>query len=197
MINRQFFKRLPIKYPEDQKRSPPSSSSLLPPLPLSPLYPPSKRQDTRFIEYLADRGCDLSLASTDTVGMTPIHWACTESSIAVINLLLNRNVSINLQDSSGCTPLLVAAQYGHATLVGYLIKRGASVSILDGNKDSALHWAAYKGDVAIVGLLHHLGLDVDARDGYGQTPLHLSALRGNAEVVDYLVGDGGSGWMRW
>jgi len=156
-----------------------------------------KRQDTRFIEYLADRGCNLSAQSTDAVGMTPIHWACTESSIAVINLLLNRNVSIDLQDSSGCTPLLVAAQYGHATLVAYLIKRGANVGILDGNLDSALHWAAYKGDVAIVGLLHHLGLEIDAKDGYGQTPLHLSALRGNAEVVEYLVVDGSSRAAAW
>ncbi|GMI41278.1 hypothetical protein TrCOL_g7652 [Triparma columacea] len=152
----------------------------------------SKRQDTRFIEYLADRGCNLSLKSLDAVGMTPIHWACTESSIAVINLLLNRGVSIDDQDSSGCTPLLVASQYGHATLVGYLIKKGASVTILDHNSDSALHWAAYKGDVAIVGLLHHLGLRVDAVDGYGQTPLHLSALRGNKDVVEYLIEDGKS-----
>lgn len=152
----------------------------------------SKRQDTRFIEYLSNAGCDLSVKSDDKVGMAPIHWACTESSIGVVGLLLNRGVDINSQDSSGCTPLLVAAQYGHATLVGYLIKKGASVEILDTNNDSALHWGAYKGDIGIVGLLHHLGLDLDALDKYGQSPLHLASLRGNHDVVEYLLLEGKS-----
>jgi len=94
----------------------------------------AKRSDTRFIEYLADRGCTLSLPSKDKVGMHPIHWAATESAIPIVSFLLKRGVDINEQDSSGCTPLLVAAQYGHATLVGFLIKRGADTSILDGNQ---------------------------------------------------------------
>ncbi|GMH52258.1 hypothetical protein TrST_g7429 [Triparma strigata] len=152
----------------------------------------SKRHDTRFIELLSNLGCDLNVKSEDKVGMTPIHWACTESCIGVVGFLIGRGVDINCQDSSGCTPLLVASQYGHATLVGYLIKKGASPLILDHNSDSALHWGAYKGDIGIVGLLHHLGLDVDAIDSYGQSPLHLASLRGNADVVEYLLLEGKS-----
>lgn len=61
----------------------------------------SKRQDTRFIEYLSNAGCDLSVKSDDKVGMAPIHWACTESSIGVVGLLLNRGVDINSQGEGG------------------------------------------------------------------------------------------------
>ena len=152
----------------------------------------AKCQDTRFIEYLADRGCRLDVPSRDSVGMHPIHWACTENAIGVASLLVRRGVSVDCRDASGCTPLLIASQYGHDMLVAFLVKRGADVEILDNSGDSAMHWAAYKGNVQIVGLLQHLHLETDKQDVFGQTPLHLAALRGNHEVVSYLIIDAGS-----
>ena len=168
-----------------------------------------RSDDVRFLEYFADvPGVELHKPSTDSVGMSPIHWATTEGSIALVAFLLRHladssnegNVGsnsgsrsegiIDARDGSGCTPLLIAAQYGHADLAAFLLKRGADGSAVDSSSDTALHWAAYKGSVPVCGLLLHLhgvGGHIDNIDNFGQTPLHLAAMRGNVEVVQYLL----------
>eukprot|EP00557_Chaetoceros_sp_GSL56_P007511 CAMPEP_0176496550 /NCGR_PEP_ID=MMETSP0200_2-20121128/11252_1 /TAXON_ID=947934 /ORGANISM="Chaetoceros sp., Strain GSL56" /LENGTH=809 /DNA_ID=CAMNT_0017894507 /DNA_START=29 /DNA_END=2458 /DNA_ORIENTATION=- len=173
-----------------------------------------RTDDIRFIEYLTQqvKKINIHAASTDNVGMTPLHWAATEGSIPIVNFILKHidehsnglscvspwnngdirpsNHPINARDKSGCTPLLIASQYGHADLAAFLIKRGADPNAVDDSKDTALHWAAYKGAVSVCGLLLHLnGVEghLDTVDTFGQTPLHLASLRGNTDVITYII----------
>lgn len=67
---------------------------------------------------------------------------------AVVDLLLQHGVSIDVVDGKGCTPLIVAAQYGKTTLAGYLMGKGAKLHLTDRDGDTALHWAAFKGNQA-------------------------------------------------
>lgn len=153
-----------------------------------------RTDDLRFLQNLVDLTVTLKVtevlnaASSDTVGMRPLHWACTEGSIPHIALLLKHGADIEAKDSSGCTPLLIAAQYGQVEVVAYLLKNGSNIQAVDSSWDSALHWAAYKGSIQVCGLLSFHGkLEWSAQDAYGQTPLHLAALRGHTSVVRYIL----------
>ena len=120
--------------------------------------------------------------------MTPLHWACTESSIPHVALLWKRGADVEARDASGCTPLLIAAQYGQVEVVAYLLKNGANIHAVDTSRDTALHWAAYKGSIQVCGLLAFYDtLKFTTQDVYGQTPLHLAALRGHTSVVRYIL----------
>ena len=133
----------------------------------------------------------MNIPSTDSVGMTPLHWACTEGSVPHIATLLRHGANIESRDKSGCTPLLIAAQYGHVQLVAYLLQKGANGKAVDSSRDSALHWAAYKGSIQVCGLLLYRGeLCWTAIDAYGQSPLHLASLRGHTTTVRYLLHEG-------
>lgn len=151
----------------------------------------AKRGDASLLQSFLGRGAKVDEASRDSVGMRPLHWACTEGRVACMRLLVDFGADIDARDLHGCTPCVIASQWGQADAAAYLVKVGADVRILDKNHDSALHWASYKGNLEIVGLLHHLGLPVDNADAYGQTPLHLAALCGNLSVAEYLVIDSG------
>jgi ankyrin repeat protein len=150
--------------------------------------------DMRFLQTVVDLLVQLketellNMASSDNVGMRPLHWASTEGSIPHIALLLKHGADMEAKDSSGCTPLLIASQYGQVEVVAYLLKKGANGSAVDTSRDTALHWAAYKGSIQVCGLLSfHQKLDWTTQDAYGQTPLHLGALRGHTTVVRYIL----------
>lgn len=155
----------------------------------------SKRvDDSRFIRKLVELAVKLkatdvlNAASTDNVGMRPLHWACTEGSIPHVALLLKNGADVEAKDSSGCTPLLIAAQYGQVEVVAYLLQNGANIKAVDSSRDSALHWAAYKGSIQVCGLLsYYQKLDWTTQDAYGQTPIHLASLRGHTTVVHYIL----------
>lgn len=133
----------------------------------------------------------VNIASAESVGMTPMHWACTEGSIPHVAALLKHGAKIEATDKSGCTPLLIAAQYGHAELVAFLLQKGANGKAVDGARDTALHWAAYKGSINVCGLLLFRGeLHWTSIDAFGQSPLHLASLRGHTTVVRYLLSEG-------
>jgi ankyrin repeat protein len=49
----------------------------------------------------------------DTDGYTPLHVACINGNIDIVNILLKCNSSVNLCDTDGFTPLHVACIHGH------------------------------------------------------------------------------------
>jgi len=169
----------------------------------------SKRvDDPRFVKDLS-RYVDAGVP-TELDGMTPVHWACTESNaLPVLKVLLqssslSRSASskplLEVRDSTGCTPLLIAAQHGQVETAAWLVQMGADRDATDSSRDSAVHWAAYKGSLSVLGMLTHdtgrgggNSAVVDASrileqpDAYGQTPLHLAALRGHVDVCRYIL----------
>ena len=148
--------------------------------------------DVRFIDLLCPKVSSLlNMKSQDSVGMTPLHWACTEGSVPHVAALLRYGAIMESRDNSGCTPLLIASQYGHVEVVAYLLQKGADGKSVDSSRDSALHWAAYKGSIHVCGLLLFRGeLCWTTADAYGQSPLHLASLRGHTTTVRYLLQEG-------
>ena len=54
---------------------------------------------------------------------TPLLWAAKNAHEAVVRLLIERNVNINVKDEYGYTPLTWAAMNGHQAVVRLLIER--------------------------------------------------------------------------
>lgn len=164
-----------------------------------------RSDDVQFVEYLL-KAYSSSSATTITTkmstlvdeetGMTPLHWACTESNNLVVldHLLQHEPSAIDIKDKTGCTPLLIAAQHGQVETCAFLLQRGAHRQAQDSSRDTAMHWAAYKGSLMVLGLLsfHDDSSNSSASglclpDMYGQTPLHLAALRGHSSVCRYII----------
>lgn len=90
--------------------------------------------------------------SENELGAHPIHWACVNGHIAVVDILVQSGVQLDVVDNKGCTPLIVASQYGQTMLAGYLMGKGARLQICDKDGDNALHWAAFKGMITFLNI---------------------------------------------
>lgn len=138
------------------------------------------------IHYFIDCRGAVNLPSEDELSQRPIHWAAVNGHIAVIDLLFEAGVSLDVADQRGCTPLILAAQYGHTSLCCYLMGKGAKPNVCDSEGDNALHWAAFKGHFELTRLLVYSGFNPQLADSAGQTPLHLAVLSGDLLTVQLL-----------
>ena len=65
---------------------------------------------------------------------TPLHYACYNGHLPVVNYLLdecNSRVDIDRRTATGCTPLFLAAQQGHGKVVATLLEKGADVTVME------------------------------------------------------------------
>jgi tankyrase len=119
-------------------------------------------------------GCLLSACSA--------HNPSSETQAAVVQYLIESNVSVNEIDKNGVTPLHRAVRFRSLTAVNLLLAAGADVHAIDRKSHStALHRAvtqsgapatAGKMDVAVAivrSLLSH-GADACAKNKAGKTP---------------------------
>ena len=58
-------------------------------------------------------------------GWSPLHYAATGGSAAIVKLLLSRGAPIEARSPNGSTPLMMAARYGNEEAVDALLAAGA------------------------------------------------------------------------
>ena len=97
------------------------------------------------LRYIIEMKGPIDEVSENELGQRPIHWACVNGHVAVVDILLQAGVNFDALDAKGYTPLIVACQYGKTVLAGYLLGRGASLKVTDHDGDTPLHWACFKG----------------------------------------------------
>ena len=71
----------------------------------------------------------------DSVGATPLHWACFLQKLSAVHLLLDSGADIDSATDDGWTPLHWACEIGQVGMVEVLLKRGAAL-----NKMSLSGW---------------------------------------------------------
>jgi ankyrin repeat protein len=64
-----------------------------------------------------------------SIGYTPLHLACYNGNIDIVNILLKCNSSVNLCDTNGSTPLHLACYNGHIDIANILLKCNSSVNL--------------------------------------------------------------------
>jgi len=90
----------------------------------SPLMLAALHGDLEMCRALIERDADVNKP-----GWAPLHYAATNSHIAVMQLLLEQHAYIDAASPNGSTPLMMAAMYGNASAVKLLLESGADPSL--------------------------------------------------------------------
>ena len=130
--------------------------------------------------------------SVDKEGCTPLHCACKNGDLNMIEILLKGGTNIDQKDSSGKTPLHHACEKGHLIAVELLLENKASVDLADENGASPLHFACGLGHDAIVKILLKNNANKDDIDLIGQTPLHQACMGNHLSTIELLYSEGAS-----
>mmetsp|Transcript_21944 Transcript_21944/g.30208 ORF Transcript_21944/g.30208 Transcript_21944/m.30208 type:complete len:426 (-) Transcript_21944:31-1308(-) len=148
---------------------------------VTPLHYAADNGNEELIEYLLNHSASLPdylklktkdgdmMSIQDNAVGSPLHWAASSNNIKIMQMLLDREVPVDLRDRNGLTPLHMAASAGHSESVKVLLEKNANVNLYLQGGATALHLASDFGHVDIVSLL----LDGGAKffkDDEGDTP---------------------------
>jgi ankyrin repeat protein len=148
-----------------------------------------RSDDLRFLQYLTTHVPHISIhaPSTDNVGMTPLHWAATEGSIQMVNLILklldNQNgyqhQHQHQHQNTTNTPLtqVLLPQHQHQHPINTRDKSGCTPLLI----------AAQYGHADLAAFLIKRGADPHAVDDSKDTALHWAAYKGAVPVCGLLI----------
>jgi ankyrin repeat protein len=141
----------------------------------TPLHVATQRS---FAEMLFGHGADLF--ARDAHGITPLHAACRDGHLGVVEFLISKGADLNdVVTEARWTPLLFAvfeSEYGDSSkklqVVKSLITNGANVRAAATDGRTALHGASRRGEAELALYLIEAGADVSAVTADGDTALH-------------------------
>ncbi|KAL4706221.1 hypothetical protein ACJJTC_018405 [Scirpophaga incertulas] len=107
----------------------------------------------------------------DDHGFSPLHWACKEGHIKIVEMLIRRGARVNVTNMGDDTPLHLAAAHGHRAIVQMLLQSRVDVNFTNEHGNSPLHYACFWGYTAIAEDLVLAGALVSISNQYGDTPL--------------------------
>jgi len=123
--------------------------------------------------------------------MTPLSEACTNGSVAVVDLLLKARANPNTPIATGVPPIMSCARSGRADAVRLLLASGADVNANEpAQNQTALMWAAAEHHPDVVAILIQAKADLVARTKSGFTALHFAAREGDLESARLLLAAG-------
>lgn len=139
--------------------------------------------------------CCVDINAKDNDGVTPLHLACMRGNRAAVELLMGKQIIVDIQDKKLDTPLHSACLYGEIAIVELLLSKGADCLVANHERALPLHVACDQGFVDIVKLIMRLRFEfraqmIEATDNDYNTPLHLACNSGNVEVVKVLLLNG-------
>ena len=87
--------------------------------------------------------------------MAPIHYACKNKNVKLMNLLIDLGADINIKDRKGNTPLHYAVANNDERMVKHLLIRGANKFIKDENNITPYELSCLLGDTNLKEILYH------------------------------------------
>jgi len=105
----------------------------------------------------------------------------------LVNLLLSKDVDVDIEKGDYDTALNVAAKLNNISIVDLLLKNGANVDHIGKNSDTALHSACRNENVSMVKLLIQHGANVNLVNDQNETPLVIATLLNDSEMVNELI----------
>ncbi len=102
----------------------------------TPLMLAALKGQLALAKQLIERGADVNQP-----GWTPLHYAATEGSPAMVSLMLAEHAYVDAESPNGTTPLMMAAQYGSPEAVKLLLEAGAQPQQKNQQGLSALDFA--------------------------------------------------------
>ncbi|CAH1397491.1 unnamed protein product [Nezara viridula] len=123
---------------------------------------------------------------------SPLMIATKNGNEAIVNLLLSKYVSVDVEDEFGNTALQIAISKMSINVVKSFLNNGAmyKVNKLNLYNESALMIATKEGNEAIVNLLLSMNANVDVQDRDGNTALDLAIMKKNINIAEALLNNG-------
>lgn len=115
-----------------------------------------------------------SVNEVDSAGFLPLHYACTNGHLEVVQLLLEFGADCS-SSIIGSNPVETAAATGNLELIELLVEFGASIHDHGAGGSPPIVVAANANQVECVAFLLELGADVNACDSSMNNSLHAGA----------------------
>lgn len=110
-----------------------------------------------------------------------------ECETELLELYLERGISVNYRSGSGNSPLIEAASRSNLEYVSYFLNKGAEVNVADRYTYTPLRYAALLGDHEICKLLIDAGADIDYIDEDGYSILATALKRADKQPQNSIV----------
>ena len=133
-----------------------------------------------------------AIPGADESGRIPLHYAAHFGNVEVVELFLERNISLAYKkDKEGMSTLHISSKEGRVDVMRILIaKCPYTCELLDNKCRTALHLAVESGNREAVEIfLKELAFQdlINEQDEEGNAPLHLAAINRRYEILTMLV----------
>ena len=127
---------------------------------------------------------------TNSLGLTPVHFAAWKSHAEVVLCLIELGCDLNISGWKGRSTLHYACEGGNVSLVRTLIdKYEADRNAVDIEGEAPIHAAAWSGHTDVVNcLIKEFSCNPGAKGSGGRTVLHEACQSGNFSLVQTLAG---------
>jgi ankyrin repeat protein len=108
------------------------------------LHRASYRGQLQVVRFIVNGGADINICDVNI--NTALHYATESGSVEIINLLLDKGISVNLIGTyDSTTPLHVSAEFGQLDATKVLVERGAAINNTHKYGDTPLMMDAHRG----------------------------------------------------
>eukprot|EP00039_Didymoeca_costata_P005817 m.84905 g.84905 ORF g.84905 m.84905 type:complete len:1100 (+) comp12988_c0_seq2:225-3524(+) len=123
----------------------------------------------------------------DHEGRFPLHWAAMQGDVQIVDLLISRDINVNLVDAQGLTCLHLAAISDKEEMITCLVEHNADLNPVDSLGKTPLLSAAELGLTHRVAQLIDYGCDLASTDSEGRALVHWAAIIGDLEILQKAV----------
>jgi len=127
------------------------------------------------------------LASKDSSGNGPLHYAAMAGLAEGAAFIASRGVPVDARNVDGQTPMMLALRKDSTGTVNVLLSLGSDASLRDSSGSTPLHLAVYWRASECLRLLARSAADLDPRDYTGKTPLRDAVDKADASSTAFLL----------
>lgn len=131
---------------------------------------------------------EVFINSFDERGWTALHHACTLNQDLIVQLLLSKGASCNIESNDGWTPLQLCAASDHWECLKLLLESGKSQLNKMTIQPPALHIACEGNNLNSASLLLQAGASMALEDQHGRIPLEACHSQQALEMLPFFMG---------
>nr|WP_246198629.1 ankyrin repeat domain-containing protein [Wolbachia endosymbiont of Ctenocephalides felis wCfeJ] len=145
-----------------------------------------KGDDLNRVKALVSQGA--SLEAKDNSNNTPLHNACNNGHVKVVEYLIQEGASLKAKNKDGEAPLHVAVQHdGTLEVIEFILSRDLSgINDITNNGKTPLHLAIREDKPNTVQFLLRKGASIAVKDKNGKTSLDLAKQEDYTNIVEMI-----------
>jgi serine/threonine protein kinase len=171
--------------PKETPKTTPQMVQAQPPPTIDNLFGAVSKGTVEDVAAILSYGIDVS--SINDKKQSALMFAAALGRTEMINFLIDKKISLNLQDLHGMTAVAYAADKGQSEALAALLAGGADPNLKNIDGQTALMRAAFDGKLEPVNELLKRRAALDEQDNNGMSALMYASYNGHAEVVKAII----------